>query len=198
MRISETEWALEVAKIIDVKLKEQFPNLKLSAAAEKKLRYANEISEYTSEGVGKIEKMDFQTDILIFQEFPNGTWKPRVVIETKIRGVTTHDAITYSKKAANHKAVHPYLRYGIFIGKIEHIPGRLFRHGENFDFMVTWADSTPSDEERDGLVEVIKQEVEASILLDEIMYGRRIKNKEYPKYTLLHRPLVLKPEQQQA
>lgn len=194
IKISETEWALEVVGIINEKLKEEFPNQLLFAEAGKSLLYANEVYEYTSEGDGKIEKMGFRTDILIFEKFLNGTWKPRVVIETKIRGVTTHDAITYSKKAANHKAVHPYLRYGIFIGEIDHIPGRLFRHGENFDFMVTWAGPTPSDEERDDLIEVIKQEVEASRQLDHIMYGTR--NKERAKFTLLHRPLVLKAEQQ--
>lgn len=191
VRISETEWALEVVGIINEKnLEEEFPTC--SAETGRKLLYANEVSEYGSDGLGKIKKMKFETDILICEKFPNETWKPRVVIETKIRGVTTHDAITYSKKVANHKAVHPYLRYGIFIGEIDHIPGRLYRHGGNFDFMITWPSSAPSNnKERDSLICVIKQEIEASRQLDLVMYETR--NKERPKHTLLHRPLLLLP-----
>ena len=114
------------------------------------------------------------------------------MIETKIRNVTTHDVITYSKKAANHKAVHPYLRYGIFIGKMEHIPGRLIRHGKNFDFMLSWPSFKPSAQEENSLMKLIKKEVEASINLDEIMERRSV-DKKYQQYTLLHRPLVLEP-----
>ena len=44
-------------------------------------------------------------------------------------GVTTHDALTYSTKAATHKHVHPYLRYGFLAGGIQTIPGRLIKHG---------------------------------------------------------------------
>ena len=193
-RISEIDWAKYVAEIINGKLNELFPNLKLYAEPEKKLVYAYEINEYDHDGSHKPESMGFKTDILIFEKLKNESWKPRVVIETKIRGVTTHDAITYSKKAANHKAVHPYLRYGIFIGKIEQIPRRLIRHGENFDFMITWADDKPSPEELDNFFDVIKREVDASLQLDRI-YGRRETGKESQKYTVLHRPLVLKPEQ---
>jgi hypothetical protein len=192
-RISETDWAKDVVEIINGKLNELFPNRKLSAAVEKKLIYAYEIDEYAPEGNHKSETMGFKTDILIFETLSNERWKPRVVIETKIRGVTTHDAITYSKKAANHKAVHPYLRYGIFIGKIEQIPRRLIRHGENFDFMITWADDKPSPVELDNFMRVISEEVEASLQLDGI-YGRRETGKESQKFTVLHRPLVLKPE----
>ncbi|GAB4286004.1 MAG: hypothetical protein Kow0081_4020 [Candidatus Dojkabacteria bacterium] len=61
-------------------------------------------------------------------------------IEAKINSVTTHDAITYSQKAQTHKNVHSYLRYGILIGnrKDYALPGRLFRHGQHFDFMLSW------------------------------------------------------------
>ena len=196
VRISETDWAKDVAEIIDSELKELFPDRNLSAATEKSLVYAYEIHEYeTIEGKQhQQETMGFKTDILIFENLKNGRWKPRVVIETKIRGVTTHDAIIYSKKAANHKTVHPYLRYGIFIGKIEQIPRYLMRHGENFDFMISWADVEPTDKERKNFFEVIKSEVQASMQLESI-YGRRAAGKESQKHTVLHRPLVLKPEQ---
>ena len=195
MKKSEQEWASEVAGIIEAKLNEKFPLLHLSAKTGINLIYANEILEYVADNPPEIKKMEFETDILIFQKSDDGKkWKPRVVIETKIEGVTTHDAITYSKKAAQHKSVHPYLRYGIFIGKIDHIPGRLFRHGENFDFMVSWTDYTPNKFELDGLIKVIELEIEASIKLEEILYDTR--NKARAKYFILHRPLELHPAKQ--
>lgn len=189
-RINEADWARYIVEIINSNLNELFPNRKLYAATEKTLLYAYEINEYDTKGNHETKTMGFKTDILIFEELINKRWKPRVVIETKIRGVTTHDAITYSKKAANHKAVHPYIRYGIFVGKIEHIPKRLIRHGENFDFMITWANDKPTDKELNNFMNVIKQEVQASLQLDHI-YGRQEAGKESKKYTLLHRPLVL-------
>jgi hypothetical protein len=193
-RISEIDWAKYVVGIINGKLKELFPKHSLRAEPEKSLVYAYEINDYDAEGSHKpAETMEFKTDILIFEELSNERWKPRVVIETKIRGVTTHDAITYSKKAANHKAVHPYLRYGIFIGQIDKIPRRLIRHGENFDFMISWVGDKPSSEELDSFIGVIKEEVEASLQLDSI-YGRKTKGNESQKFTVLHRPLVLKPK----
>ncbi|MEQ1525839.1 MAG: hypothetical protein ABL911_03710 [Gallionella sp.] len=190
MKKGEHEWAKEIASIINEKLKVELPLLSLFAKTGKKLIYAYEVLEYASEKPVEPKEMAYQTDILIFQDLGDEKWKPRIVIETKINGVTTHDAITYSEKAAHHKSVHPYLRYGIFIGKIEQLPGRLFRHGENFDFMVSWADFEPSPDELDSLMKVIKLEVEASLQLEEIMYGTRIKNRA--KYSILHRPLVLK------
>lgn len=191
-RISEADWAKEVVEIINSKLKELFPKHLLRAESGKGLVYAYEITDYGIEDSHKpAETREFKTDILIFEELKNERWKPRVVIETKIRGVTTHDAITYSKKASNHKAVHPYLRYGIFIGKIEQIPRRLIRHGENFDFMITWADNQPSAEELNNFFDVIEKEVNASLQLDRI-YGRQTKEHKSQKYTVLHRPLILK------
>lgn len=189
MRKSEHDVASAIANTIDERLKKESPHL--FANTGKKLTYANEVVAYTQAQEEKIEceQMRFETDILIYESLDNGRWKPRVVIETKIRDVTTHDAITYSQKAANHKAVHPYLRYGIGIGKIDQLPGRLFRHGENFDFMISWSDFDPNGDELDSLMAVVKKEVEASRQLEEIMYGTR--NKDRTKYFILHRPLVL-------
>lgn len=192
-RITEEKWAEDVVKIINCMLEELIPNHTLRAEPQKPLVYAYEIEDYGDNSHEPADKMEFKTDILIFEELNNQRWKPRVVIETKIRGVTTHDAITYSKKAANHKTVHPYLRYGIFIGQIEQIPRYLMRHGENFDFMIAWAGVEPTDEERKNFFEVIKREVQASIQLESI-YGRRETGKESQKYTVFHRPLELKPK----
>jgi hypothetical protein len=54
-----------------------------------------------------IETYRYQTDLLIAeQQAEAGRWVPRVVVEFKFAGLTTHDALTYSK-AATHKNVHP-------------------------------------------------------------------------------------------
>ena len=85
-------------------------------------------------------KRAYETDLLVSEKVTDQKWKPRLIIEVKIKAVTTHDAITYSQKASEHKIVHPYLRYGILVGSREHypLPGLLFRHGVHFDFMLSW------------------------------------------------------------
>jgi len=55
-----------------------------------------------------------ETDLLVVENLDEVKWTPRVVIEAKGNGaINTHDAITYSHKAATHRQVHPYLRYGL-------------------------------------------------------------------------------------
>ena len=114
------------------------------------------------------------------------------MIEVKFGSITTHDAITYSEKAFTHKKVHPYLRYGILLGdRKEHpLPGRLFRHGHYFDFMLSWEGETGSAVETENLFEIIQMEVEASRNLEEILYNSRSSKRK--RYTVLHRPLHLK------
>ena len=105
----------------------------------KKLPYAYEILTYSEEGPYQNSLVPYETDLLIVENVEPDIWKPRVVIEGKLGRVTTHDAITYSEKAFTHKKVHPYLRYGILLGDRKHypLPGRLFRHGAYFDFMLS-------------------------------------------------------------
>jgi len=92
----------------------------------------------------------YQTDLLIGEQLDTNVWVPRVVVEFKFGAVTTHDALTYSAKAATHKNVHPYLRYGIVIGGFEgQVPRRLIRHGDHFDFMATLASRSKKLSERD-------------------------------------------------
>jgi len=93
----------------------------------------------------------YETDLLLYDKAGGSRWVPRVVVECKLGGVTTHDALTYSAKAFTHKHVHPYLRYGILVGDFGEstVQGRLFRHGAYFDFMLTWASAEPSQEQWD-------------------------------------------------
>lgn len=180
--MKETEWA----KLVAVKLDKSLSGY--SVEAGKKLIYANEIVEY-GEDSNSYNEIAYETDVLVFEN-NSGAWKPRVVIETKIDSVTTHDSITYSHKSATHKYVHPYLRYGIFLGHRGHhpLPGRLFRHGAHFDFMISWKDYEPENHEWKTLLSIVKKEIKASRQLEEIIFNSRSKQRE--KYVALHKPLV--------
>jgi hypothetical protein len=106
--------------------------------------------------------------------------------------ITTHDALTYSSKAATHKHVHPYLRYGILAGEREHyaIPGRLVKHGAYFDFMVAWSAAKPTNREWLAFTVLLADEVKAARTMQELLKTNRLLRRK--KYHILHRPLVLK------
>ncbi|MDR4516464.1 MAG: hypothetical protein MRK00_03625 [Nitrosomonas sp.] len=180
--MKETDWAKFVAEKLDKAL------VDYCVEAGKKLIYANEIVGY-GDSANFYNEMAYETDILVYEGNSN-SWKPRVVIETKIESVTTHDAITYSQKSATHKYVHPYLRYGIFLGHRKHypLPGRLFRHGAHFDFMLSWKDYEPDELEWETLLDIVKKEIVASKQLEEMIFNSRSSLRE--KYIALHKPLV--------
>ena len=114
------------------------------------------------------------------------------MIECKRGSLTTHDALTYSAKAATHKHVHPYLRYGILIGDWGGLalPARLARHGAYFDFMAVLEETEPNAAEWTELGGLLRQEVVASRQLQALLSDR---GGSRPLYRLLHRPLVLTP-----
>jgi hypothetical protein len=155
-----------------------------------KLAYAYEIRAYNMNWAPfKGRPARYQTDLLIYDVHDDGRWVPRIVVECKINGVSTHDALTYSSKASMHKYVHPYLRYGILVACEAALPGRLLRHGADFDFMAVWSDKQPTDEEWDSLMDVLTEEVRISRTLQAILSDSRTKRRK--KYKLLHRPLRL-------
>ena len=182
--MKETEWAQSVVNLLDSKLSGY------RVESGKRLIYANEIVEYRDENA-IYNEMAYQTDILISEIMEENKWVPRVVIETKINSVTTHDAITYSQKSSTHKYVHPYLRYGIFLGNMNEspLPGRLFRHGAHFDFMITWKGYKPAEYEWTALLDVINKEIQASKKLEEMIFNTR--NKQRKKYFVFHKPLMV-------
>jgi hypothetical protein len=186
--LNEKTW---VQRTIDG-IREQLPVMQPALRIEcgKKLPYAFEIRNYRGDDPEEPKTVPYETDILI-SEVNDDLWKPRVVIEAKLGKITTHDAITYSTKASTHKHVHPYLRYGILIGNRGHypLPGRLFRHGAYFDFMLSAAGTKLSKIEVDQLLGLIQSEVEASRKLEDILYTSRKPGRS--KYTLLHKPLIL-------
>jgi hypothetical protein len=65
-------------------------------------------------------QLAFQTDIVVKNEIV-----PLVVLELKVGDFSTHDVLIYSSKAAKHKEVYPYLRYGFVIGEKTKIEKRV-------------------------------------------------------------------------
>ncbi len=182
--MNEVEWTRGVSQLLN----KEFKNYSIEAG--KKLTYANEITKYDNANP-LYHDMKYETDILIYEKYSEKNWIPRVVIESKINSISTHDAITYSKKAQDHKNVHPYLRYGILIGNHNFpLPGRLFRHGSHFDFMINWKSFTPSEEEFKNLLEILSKEIVASIKLEEMIFENR--KRDRTKIHFLHKPLITK------
>ena len=156
-----------------------------------KLPYAYEILEYNNDfKPTKDNSMPFETDMLIYEEI-NGVIKPRIIIEAKLESITTHDAITYSYKAQNHKSITPFIRYGIIIGNRKHypLPGRLFRHGTNFDFMISFQEEELNPIEKSTFQDLLKKELLYSKQLEEIFLNSRSSNREH--YFVLQKELKL-------
>jgi hypothetical protein len=186
--MSETEWVEQMATALAGQ--PWLGENDLSVCTQLKLAYSSETISYGRDS--KTESISFATDLAIVENLGDTSWKPRVVVEAKLGRITTHDAITYSQKAAYHRSVHPYLRYGIMLGNRRHypLPGRLYRHGAQFDFMISFVGVEPSDSEADVFAEVLQAEVMASRTLEKILYESRQRNRDH--FTVLHRKLIVK------
>ena len=116
----------------------------------------------------------FEQDVLIFERTPGKDTSiiPRVILEVKLNGVTTHDAIVYSEKARRIRSIYPYLRYGLLLGGMFTIPGRVLRLGQEFDFIATASEKPPKDEV-DWFVKAIKREIKASKDLGDLLSDRK-------------------------
>ena len=160
----------------------------------RRIPYGYEIRSYqgleAKSDVSWDEVKRYQTDLVIL-EGTEKAWKPRLIIEAKKRTVTTHDAITYSQKALSHKTVHPYIRYGIMLGERKHypLPGRLYRHGAHFDFMISFSGDQPTRAEMARFEKVVRAEIDASRQLEEIIFKSLTPDRN--RYTVLHKRLCL-------
>lgn len=122
----------------------------------------------------------FEQDILIYESPDAGGLPvepcvvavvPRVVAEVKFNNVTTHDAIVYSEKARRIRTVYPYLRYGLILGGLKTIPGRVLRLGQGFDFI--FAISHPFiPHQIDSARTAFAEEVQTARNLARIAFGR--------------------------
>jgi hypothetical protein len=181
----ESKWVASLRPLIAKSLRGE---ASLRVDIGERLPYRHEIHSYKGDGQDPMERRTarYQTDLLIWEMIDRG-WVPRVVIECKIGSITTHDALTYSAKAATHKQVHPYLRYGILIGDLAHVPMRLLSHGAHFDFMAAWRHERPSPAKWQLFARLLMDEVRASRLLSRMTD----KTSRAEKHTLIHRPFVL-------
>ena len=190
--MNEKEWVRTIIKDLEGSLNQNKDNHNIRVEDSKKIPYSSEILSYSGEDPVGHNDIRYETDILVYEKVNKDAWIPRVIIEAKIGKITTHDAITYSQKARTHKNVHPYLRYGILIGNRLHhpLPGRLFRHGQHFDFMLSWKELQAADNEWNQLITILNDEIKASRTLEEMIYRSRSKSRIH--YTSLHKPLRMK------
>jgi len=189
--MNEREWVETFAPKLNDEIRAA--DASLSVVTGEKLPYAREIHHYHDSGDIKTSSMKYETDILLIERDSKECWIPRVIVETKCRGsISTHDAITYSHKAFTHRQVHPYLRYGILVAERGHfpLPGRLFRHGTQFDFMLSWKGNKPTTNELKDFVEIALKEVDASRIMQEIIFESRKKGRKH--YSVLHKELKVK------
>jgi hypothetical protein len=188
--LNEKEWMKEVKHRLEIE--NLFKELNLSFYDGRKIPYSFEIISYKDNEPEETNIIKYETDLIICQNLSENEWKPRIIIEGKLNSVTTHDAITYSQKAATHKNVHPFLRYGILLGNRKHypLPGRLYRHGSHFDFMLSWAGYEPTDKEWEDFVKIIKDEIEYSQQLEEMIFHSRSRKRKH--YKVLQKRMYLK------
>lgn len=123
---------------------------------------------YRGKGTG------FEQDILVYEEKSKGntTIIPRVIAEVKYGRVTTHDAIVYSYKAECIKRIYPFCRYGMILGGIKTIPGRVLRHGRAFDFILALAYPFLRDQISE-VSTIFLSELETSRLTGAVMKGAK-------------------------
>jgi len=186
--MNEKQWASTIAMGLQSRIATSFPKLRVSTG--KKLRYANELFSYSDTNPIK-QQIDFETDILVWQVIDENNWIPRIVIECKLESVSTHDMLTYSGKVKLHKLVHPHLRYGILLGSMGEsmLPGRVIRHGPEFDFLVAHYSAEPTDSEWAILVAITEREIDASEHLEKMLTDSRTKSRS--RYSYIHRHFVV-------
>ena len=187
--MKENDWTKEICEI----LREQNFEENIYIDVLKKIPYAFEISSFDEDwGIAPdaFDETVFETDMVVYEK--KGTKIiPRVIVESKVGTVTTHDAITYSQKAMYHKNVIPFVRYGIMLGARETypLPGRLFRHGTHFDFLFSFVDYKPTSKEKDAFVNMIKKEIAYSRQIEEILTNSRSRNRK--RYYMLQKEFHL-------
>lgn len=185
----ENEWTKSICEL----LQKQDLGDNIYIDVLKKIPYAFEISTFNKDWEIEPENFretSFETDMVIYEKC-NDRIVPRVIVESKVGTVTTHDAITYSHKAMYHKNVIPFVRYGIMLGARQTypLPGRLFRHGTNFDFLFSFVDYLPSDKEVSAFVEMVKKEITYSRQFEEILTNSRSRNRK--RYYMLQKEFHL-------
>lgn len=72
------------------------------------------------------------------------------------------------------------------------LPGRLFRHGTNFDFMFQFAGYNPTENEWNTFIKMLLKEVKYSRVIEEMLHESRRKSRK--QYFMFQKQLVLKEQ----
>lgn len=183
---------LSFTKALVEELRSSFPGWEMGTGIS--ILYSLFIDEKGNISINQNEKGEpirgmgtgFEQDILLYERVSGQTSiVPRVAVEVKFGGVTTHDAIVYSEKARRLRNVYPYLRYGFLVGDLSSLPARLLRMGTDFDFIFRIS-NPPIQEEQDHLIAILKEEIETSQKLGMVFYGRT-------NVQLLRRKIIFEP-----
>ena len=113
----------------------------------------------------------FETDLLVENINPP---IPLVIIELKIGNFSTHEVITYSAKAARHKEVYPYLRYGFVVRGDKPLTRKFLTHNQGIDFALS-----VSNVEDTELFKVVRRQTRYAQALAQFM---RDKDKSFKRY----------------
>lgn len=116
----------------------------------------------------------FEQDILIYEQVQGGDTSiiPRVIAEVKLGRVSIHSVLTYAEKARRIRIIYPYVRYGLILGQMPSIPGRVLRLGQEFDFITVVSYPTPADE-IEAIRRVFSDELQSSRDLGMLLSGQR-------------------------
>jgi hypothetical protein len=189
--VNERQWVESLIKPLRKALNRSDRQV-IEVRTSQRLRYTSQVYEYQGDEPSSLDAQLYETDLLFCDLLPEGRWIPRVVVECKLKTINTHESLAYSAKAATHKNVHPYLRYGMLIGQRRHggIPRRLIKHGAHFDFLVMWTGRRATGPAFRNFCQLIDEEIEASRALQRVLSTRRSRLSE--RYQTFHRPLLLK------
>jgi hypothetical protein len=185
--MTEKILAMEMIDRIEKSLRLFDNNIRVSEGL--RLPYSGEILSYKNGEPSKQNYNKYEIDILIFEQLNNQEWKPRVILEIMIKP-RANDLIASNQKAFMHKNIHPCLRCGTLIAHRKyHLPDRLFRHDQYFDFVLSWETFEANREEWTTLIDILKSEYEASVALEEILFNDDSQGKI--RYKSIHKMLKL-------
>jgi hypothetical protein len=175
--MSEEEFRGKLVKILQEELGSGYSvkekvNLIYWVMIDRNLEYRPKDPKNPGRGI-RGGKYAFQTDIAVGEE-KSGGFLPLVVIEVKYEGFTTHDVLAYSEKALKHKAIYPYVRYGLVDGGEDYIPLKFFIHNVGLDFAIAVKDIDDRSE-RQLLVNTVKEQIEIARNLLDVFEGRKVK-----------------------
>ena len=175
--MSEKEFREKLVKVLREELGSSYSvkekvNLIYWVMIDKNLEYRPRDPKNPRKDIRKGEYA-FQADIAVGEE-RSGGFLPLVVIEVKYEGFHTHDVLAYSEKALKHKAIYPYVRYGLVDGGEDYIPLKFFVHNVGLDFAIA-IKNLDDRNERQLLVNTVKEQIEVARNLLDVFEGRKVK-----------------------